>query len=87
MHHISVTYCFRHEFAIVSIFLYKLVCSTRDVKIHHRASQCIGMQPFSHICKPLIISCYHKNFMMITETAQQLSCSQTHTQTPTNRHY
>jgi len=44
-------------------------------------NQCIGMQPFSNSSELLTLSCSSKNFTIISQTVQELSCWETNTHT------
>jgi len=49
--------------------------------------QRFGMQPFSNSPDLLTISCYHKNFMMISQTVRVIALTDIHIGLPTDRHY
>jgi len=54
---------------------------TRTSETSPPSLRCIRIQPFSNSSELLIISCFRKYFMMISETVQQLSRRQTNTHT------
>jgi len=65
----------------------KIAHKTSDTLKHRSTSECSAaifelVRAFDHI-----LSCSHKNFVMISQTVQKVSRSQTHTLTLTNGHY